>query len=79
MNRENILKLVKEAEKIPELEYTDNLIDFKENVSKTIKAVKRRLGALQELLAEIDYEITLAHIEEAEGIEADFINEGAYD
>lgn len=79
MNKENIIKLTKEAEKIPQLEYSDNLLEFKDNVKRTIKAVKRRLGVLQELESEIDYELTLAHIEEDEGMEADFINEGAYD
>lgn len=79
MNKENIIKLTKEAEKIPQLEYNDNLLEFKDNVKRTIKAVKRRLGILQELESEIDYELTLAHIEEYEGVEADFINEGAYD
>lgn len=79
MNKENIIKLTKEAEKIPQLEYSNNLLEFRDNVKKTIKAVKRRLGVLQELESEIDYKLTLAHIKEDEGIGEDFINEGAYD
>ena len=50
--------------KAPELEYSDNLLIFKENIESTIKLVKRRLGLLQTLLGEVDYELTISHTDE---------------
>lgn len=66
MDKSNILKLLKEAEAIPKLEYDDNIFKFRDNVRKTIKAVKQRLGNLQSLEAEIEYEITLNHLDDEE-------------
>ena len=59
-----IQELIKEANKSPALEYNDNILIFKDNVKDTIKAVKRRLGILQTLEMEIDYELTVSHIED---------------
>lgn len=64
MQKNVIQELIKEANKSPALEYNDNILIFKDNVKDTIKAVKRRLGILQTLEMEIDYELTLSHIED---------------
>ena len=64
MDKSVIQKLIKEVTKAPELEYSDNLLIFKENIESTIKLVKRRLGLLQTLLGEVDYELTISHIDE---------------
>ena len=64
MDKSVIQKLIKEVTKAPELEYSDNLLIFKENIESTIKLVKRRLGLLQTLLGEVDYELTISHTEE---------------
>ena len=61
MDKSVIQKLIKEVTKAPELEYSDNLLIFKENIESTIKLVKRRLGLLQTLLGEVDYELTISH------------------
>lgn len=66
MDKRNIVKLTKEAEEIPKLYYNDNIFKFRDNVKDTIKAVKRRLGVLQTLEAEIEYEITLNHLDDEE-------------
>lgn len=66
MDKSNILKLLKGAEVIPKLEYDDDIFKFRDNVRRTIKAVKQRLGNLQSLEAEIDYEITLNHLDDEE-------------
>lgn len=66
MDKSNILKLLKEAEVIPKLEYDEDIFKFRDNVRRTIKAVKQRLGNLQSLEAEIDYEITLNHLDDEE-------------
>ena len=64
MDKSVIQKLIKEVTKTPELEYSDNLLMFKENIESTIKLVKRRLGLLQTLLGEVDYELTISHTDE---------------
>lgn len=64
MQKNVIQELIKEANKSPALEYNDNILIFKDNVKDTIKAVKRRLGILQTLEMEIDYELTVNHIED---------------
>ena len=62
MQKNVIQELIKEANKSPTLEYSDNILIFKDNLKDTIKAVKRRLGILQTLEMEIDYELTLSHV-----------------
>ena len=64
MDKSVIQKLIKEVTRAPELEYSDNLLIFKENIESTIKLVKRRLGLLQTLLGEVDYELTISHTDE---------------
>ena len=64
MQKNVIQELIKEANKSPALEYNDNILIFKDNVKDTIKAVKRRLGILQTLEMEIDYELTVNHIDD---------------
>lgn len=64
MQKNVIQELIKEANKSPALEYNDNILIFKDNVKDTIKAVKRRLGILQTLEMEIDYELTVSHMED---------------
>lgn len=64
MQKNVIQELIKEANKSPTLEYSDNILIFKENLKDTIKAVKRRLGILQTLEMEIDYELTISHVED---------------
>ena len=64
MQKNVIQELIKEANKSPTLEYSDNILVFKDNVKDTIKAVKRRLGILQTLEMEIDYELTVNHIDD---------------
>ena len=64
MQKNVIQELIKEANKIPTLEYSNNILIFKENLKDTIKAVKRRLGILQTLEMEIDYELTISHVED---------------
>lgn len=71
MNKDNILKLMKRAEVIPRLEYDDNLFKFRENVNSTIKAVRKRLEALEELVMEIEFEMSLYHLDEED--EEEFI------
>ena len=64
MQRSVIQELIKEANKSPTLEYSDNILIFKDNLKDTIRAVKRRLGILQTLEMEIEYELTVSHIED---------------
>ena len=64
MQKNVIQELIKEANKRPTLEYSNNILIFKENLKDTIKAVKRRLGILQTLEMEIDYELTVSHVED---------------
>ena len=61
MQKNVIQELIKEANKSPALEYNDNILIFKDNVKDTIKQVKKRLGILQTLEMEIDYELTISH------------------
>ena len=62
MQKNVIQELIKEANKTPTLEYSNNILIFKDNLKDTIKAVKRRLGILQTLEMEIDYELTVNHV-----------------
>ena len=64
MQRSVIQELIKEANKSPTLEYSNNILIFKDNLKDTIKAVKRRLGILQTLEMEIDYELTVNHVDD---------------
>ena len=64
MQKSVIQELIKEANKSPALEYNDNILIFKDNVKDTIKALKRRLGILQTLEMEIDYELTVNHVDD---------------
>lgn len=64
MQKNVIQELIKEANKSPTLEYSDNILIFKDNLKDTIRAVKRRLGILQTLEMEIEYELTVSHVED---------------
>ena len=64
MQRNVIQELIKEANKSPTLEYSNNILIFKDNLKDTIKAVKRKLGILQTLEMEIDYELTVNHVDD---------------
>ena len=64
MQRNVIQELIKETNKSPILEYSNNILIFKDNLKDTIKAVKRRLGILQTLEMEIDYELTVNHVDD---------------
>ena len=64
MQKNVIQELIKEANKTPTLEYSNNILIFKDNLKDTIKAVKRRLGILQTLEMEIDYELTVNHVDD---------------
>jgi hypothetical protein len=64
MQKNVIQELIKEANKSPTLEYSDNILVFKDNLKDTIKEVKRRLGILQTLEMEIDYKLTISHVED---------------
>lgn len=64
MQKNVIQELIKEANKSPTLEYSDNILIFKDNIKDTIRAVKRRLGILQTLEMEIDYELTVNHVDD---------------
>lgn len=66
MDKSNILKLLKRTEVIPKLEYSDNILELRNNVYSTIRAVKKRLEALEELKGEIEFEITLNHLDDEE-------------
>ena len=66
MNRELIKKLIDKAMEAPELKYDEDIFKFRDNVQRAIKAVKRRLGDLQTLNAEIEYELTLNHLDDEE-------------
>lgn len=68
MQQNVIHKLIQQANKLPVLEYNNNPIIFKDNVEATIREVKQRLGVLQTLKAEIDYQLTLSHTDEEEFI-----------
>ena len=64
MQKNVIQELIKEANKSPTLEYSNNILIFKDNLKDTIKAVKRKLGILQTLEMEIDYELTVNHVDD---------------
>lgn len=64
MQKNVIQELIKEANKSPTLEYSNNILIFRDNIKDTIRAVKRRLGILQTLEMEIDYELTVNHIDD---------------
>ena len=64
MQKNVIQELIKEANKSPTLEYSNNILIFKDNIKDTIRAVKRRLGILQTLEIEIDYELTVNHVDD---------------
>lgn len=64
MQKNVIQELIKEANKSPTLEYSSNILIFKDNIKDTIRAVKRRLGILQTLEMEIDYELTVNHVDD---------------
>ena len=64
MQKNVIQELINEANKSPTLEYSNNILIFKDNLKDTIKAVKRRLGILQTLEIEIDYELTVNHVDD---------------
>ena len=64
MQKNVIQELIKEANKSPTLEYSNNILIFKDNLKDTIKVVKRRLGILQTLEMEIDYELTVNHVDD---------------
>lgn len=64
MQKNVIQELIKEANKSPTLEYSNNILIFKDNLKDTIKAVKRRLGILQTLEMEIDYELIVNHVDD---------------
>ena len=66
MDKSNILKLLKRAEAIPKLEYSDNILELRDNVHSTIRAVRRRLEGLEELKGEGEFEITLNHLDDGE-------------
>lgn len=68
MQQDVINKLIQQANKLPVLEYSSNLITFKNNIDTTIREVKQRLGILQTLKAEIDYQLTLTHTDDEEFI-----------
>lgn len=66
MKQNVIHKLIQQANKLPVLQYNSNLIIFKDNIDATIREVKQRLGILQTLKAEIDYQLTLTHADDEE-------------
>ena len=68
MQQNVIHKLIQQANKLPVLKYDPNPTIFKDNVDATIREVKQRLGILQTLKAEIDYQLTLAHVDDEEFI-----------
>lgn len=64
MDKKRIKELTRRAEVIPQLEYDDNLLKFRDNIKATQKAVRRRLEALNELKLEVEYEITVKHLDD---------------
>ena len=68
MQKDVIQQLIRQANKLPILEYSSNPIIFRDNLDVTIREVKHRLGILQTLRAEIDFELTLTHAEDEEFI-----------
>ena len=68
MQKDVIQQLIRQANKLPILEYSSNPIVFRDNLDVTIREVKHRLGILQTLRSEIDFELTLTHAEDEEFI-----------
>lgn len=66
MEKDVIHQLIQQANKLPVLKYNSNPIVFMDNIEDTIREVKQRLGVLQTLKAEIDYQLTLNHIDDEE-------------
>lgn len=64
MEKDIIYQLIQQANKIPTLKYSPNPVVFMDNIEDTIREVKQRLGVLQTLKAEIDYQLTLTHAED---------------
>lgn len=66
MEKDVIRQLIQQANKLPVLKYSSNPVVFMDNIEDTIREVKQRLGVLQTLKAEIDYQLTLNHIDDEE-------------
>lgn len=66
MEKDVIRQLIQQANKLPVLKYSSNPVVFMDNIEDTIREVKQRLGILQTLKAEIDYQLTLNHIDDEE-------------
>lgn len=66
MEKDIIQQLIQQANKLPVLKYSPNPVVFMDNIEDTIREVKQRLGILQTLKAEIDYRLTLNHIDDEE-------------
>lgn len=66
MEKDIIQQLIQQANKLPVLKYSPNPIVFMDNIEDTIREVKQRLGVLQTLKAEIDYQLTLNHADDEE-------------
>lgn len=66
MEKDVIHQLIQQANKLPVLKYSSNPVVFMDNIEDTIREVKQRLGILQTLKAEIDYQLTLNHIDDEE-------------
>ena len=66
MDKTRILKLVKRADVIPKLEYDDDILKFRDNICSTLIAVRKRLEALEELRGEVEFELTLNHLDDEE-------------
>lgn len=66
MEKDVIHQLIQQANKLPVLKYSSNPVVFMDNIEDTIREVKQRLGVLQTLKAEIDYQLTLNHIDDEE-------------
>ena len=66
MGKEIIHQLIQQANKLPTLKYSSDPVVFIDNIEDTIREVKQRLGILQTLKAEIDYQLTLNHTEDEE-------------
>lgn len=66
MEKDVIHQLIQQANKLPVLEYDPNPVVFMDNIEDTIRKVKQRLGILQTLKAEIDYQLILNHIDDEE-------------
>lgn len=66
MQQNTISRLIQQANKLPVLEYNCDPLIFKDNIDVTIREVKQRLGILQTLKSEVDYQLTLNHIDDEE-------------